>query len=208
MPRADTELNTAISAAKEVFWQTGFEDTSVEDIVHATGLNRYALYNQFGGKLEIFLAVLEAYHLERKELFLRTLNDPKKSPLDAIREVSEFCIAQMADRHVGCLMCNIGIEGSRQNDIISERVDTYLDEVRAAKEGALTLAKERGELNPLMTPSEGAALLVSNMLGSSALARRGASQTELMRLFNSLLNLLSNGKLSQKNDDNRLIEKS
>ena len=203
MPRAVTELDTAISAAKEVFWQTGFDDTSVEDIVHATGLNRYALYSEFGGKLEIFLAVLEAYHLERKELFLRTLNDPDKSPLDAIREVSGFCIEQMANRHAGCLMCNIGIEGSRHDDIISERVDTYLNEVRAAKEGALTLAKERGELNPLISPKDGAALLVSNMLGSSALARRGASRLELMNLFNSLMNLLSNGKMSHQNDDER-----
>ncbi len=181
------DLSPAISAAKEVFWRLGYEDASIEEVVQATGLNRYALYNAFGGKLEIFLAALEAYQKERKDLFLRVLSDPERSPIDAIQEVSDFCIGQMADRNAGCLICNIALEVGHQNKIIAYRVNAYLEEIRGAEEIALTQAAERGELNPAITPKDGAALLVANMLGVGALARNGASRAEMLNVFNTVI---------------------
>ena len=201
MVRAETELSSAILAAKEVFWRQGYEDASIAEVVEATGLNRYALYNSFGGKLEIFLAVLEAYHQERKQLFMDVLGDPDRSPMDAIREVSEFCMSQMAERSTGCLMCNIALEVSHQDEIISERVNTYLEEIRSAKEMALAQAHERGELNPAISPGEGAALLVSNMLGMGALARNGASRDDLLKTFNAGMAALSHPDIALNEKD-------
>ena len=200
MPRPEIDLSPAITAAKEVFWRKGYDDASIEDVVQATGLNRYTLYNEFGGKLEVFLATLDAYHNERKELFLRVLNDPERSPFDAINEVTEFCIGQMADRNAGCLMCNIALEVSHQNDIIAERVTTYLDEIKAAQEMALTQAAELGELNPAITPKDGAALLITMMLGVGALARNGAGRGELLDIFNSGISVLkdASGQTNKK----------
>ncbi len=198
MPRPDIDLSPAISAAKEVFWRRGYEDTSIEEVVQATGLNRYALYNAFGGKLEIFLAALEAYHNERKQLFLDVLGDPERSPMDAIQEVSEFCISQMADRNAGCLMCNIALEISHHDDIIAVRVNSYLEEIRSAKEMALMQASERGELNPAITPRDGASLLVANMLGMGALARNGASRIEMLNIFNTGMAVLSHPDVPKK----------
>ena len=200
MPRPEIDLSPAISAAKEVFWRQGYEDASIEEVVQATGLNRYALYNAFGGKLEIFLATLEAYQNERKELFLRVLSDPERSPMDAIQEVSEFCIGQMADRNAGCLICNIALEVGHQNEIIAERVNTYLEEIRGAEEMALTQAAERGELNPAVSPKDGAALLVANMLGVGALARNGASRGEMLSVFNTGIAALKHPDLNRQNN--------
>ena len=201
MVRAELELSSAISAAKEVFWRQGYDEASIEEVVQATGLNRYALYNSFGGKLEIFLAALESYHEERKQLFMSVLGDPERSPMDAIREVSEFCMSQMAERGTGCLMSNIALEVSHHDEIIAERVNTYLEEIRSAKEMALTQAEERGELNPAITPSEGAALLVSNMLGMGALARNGAGRDDMLKTFNAGMAALSHPDIVLKEKD-------
>ena len=111
--------------------------------------------------------------------------------MDAISEVSEFCIGQMADRKAGCLICNIALEISHHDDIVSERVNMYLDETRQAKEMALTQAAERGELNPAVSPKDGAALLVANMLGIGALARNGASREEMLRIYDAGIAALS-----------------
>ncbi len=61
----------------------------------------------------------------------------------------------------------------------------------AADEMALTQAEARGELNTAISPKEGAALLIANMLGIGALARNGAGRKELLTLFNTCLRLLS-----------------
>ncbi len=187
---ADTLENSPVAIATDLFWRQGYDETSVEDVVCATGLNRYALYNNFGGKLELFLAVLEAYYLKRKNLFMTVLGDPNRTPTDAIREVSEFCITEMTDRGAGCLMCNVALEVGRYDNIVSERVSTYLNEIQQAKEMALIVAADRDELNPAITPKEGAALLLSNMLGVGALARNGASRDDLLAIFNTCISLI------------------
>ncbi len=194
-PQADIALReptliVPINAAKELFWRQGYDETSIEDVVCATGLNRYALYNAFGGKLELFLAVLESYFSERKNLFLTALSDPQGGPMAAIREVSEYCITEMTDRGAGCLMCDVAAEVGRYDKAVSKRVLSYLEEIRNADEMALMQAKERGELNPSITPKEGAALLIANMLGVGAMARNGAGKDELLTLFNTCLRLL------------------
>lgn len=199
MVRPEIDMSPAITAAKEVFWRRGYDDASIEDVVQATGLNRYTLYNAFGGKLEIFLATLDAYQNERKELFLRVLNDPERSPIDAIQAVSEFCIGQMADRNAGCLICNIALEVGHQNEIIAERVNTYLDEIRNAEEMALTQAAELGELDPAISPRDGAALLIAIMLGVGALARNGTSRAELLNIFNAGITVLKKSSEPTKN---------
>ena len=176
----------AIEAAKELFWRQGYEDTSVEALVQATGYNRYAIYNSFGGKLELFLAALEEYYHERKNLFFSALSDPQRGPLDAIREVSTFCIKEMTERGAGCLMCNVALEVGQYEPVIAERVSTYLSEIEEAKGAALEIAQSRGELNPAITPKEGAALLISNMLGCGVMVRNGASRQHILKTFQRL----------------------
>lgn len=185
--RAHTEVADAVSAAKELFWRRGYNETSMEEVVSATGLNRYALYNTFGGKLELFLSVLELYKNERKELFLRVLNDPERSPLDAIRSVSDFCISEMAERSAGCLMCNVALELGHYEPVVAERINEYLQEIQSAKEMALNQAAERGELNPAISPKEGASMLMTHMLGIGALARNNASRDDMLRSLNTCL---------------------
>ena len=43
------------------FWEHGYEATSVDDLVQATGVGRGALYTEFGGKRDLFLACLDHY---------------------------------------------------------------------------------------------------------------------------------------------------
>ena len=194
MPQAETNLSNAIVASRELFWRRGFDETSVAEIVAATGMNRYALYNAFGGKLEIFLAVLDAYYAERKNIFLNNLNNPNYAPMDAIRSVFEFAITEMAERGAGCLMCNVASEVGAHEKIVLDRINNYLDEIRGAYTEALARAEARRELNPDITPADGAEILLTLKLGIGARAKHGASAEALMSIFNAGMTALSKAK--------------
>lgn len=45
----------------ERFWFFGFEATSMDDLVRATGVSRHGLYTEFDGKEALFEVCLEAY---------------------------------------------------------------------------------------------------------------------------------------------------
>ncbi len=53
--------STALSRAVDLFSSKGYADTSMEDIVRATGVSRYGLYGAFGNKQELFEQALERY---------------------------------------------------------------------------------------------------------------------------------------------------
>ena len=195
MPRSEIERADAVAAAREVFWRNGYDDTSVADIVNATGFNRYALYNAFGGKLEVFLAVLDAYYAERKSIFLQNLNNPDVAPLDAIRAIFAFAISEMAERKTGCLMCNVASEVGCHDNVILERIDSYLDEIRRAYGMALERAAERGELNPSISPDAGARVLIALKLGIGTQARHGATREEMMHIVDTGLNAIGRATL-------------
>src|SRR5713226_8584890 len=47
--------------ATALFWRQGYEATSVDDLVQATGANRAGLYGAFTGKRGLFLRALDHY---------------------------------------------------------------------------------------------------------------------------------------------------
>ena len=48
-------------AAMLVFWEKGYEATSIQDLEQAMGLNRTSIYNAFGNKRAIFNRVMSCY---------------------------------------------------------------------------------------------------------------------------------------------------
>ena len=48
-PRA-FDYERVVAGATEVFWDGGYEGTSVDDLEHGTGLNRSSLYRTFETK--------------------------------------------------------------------------------------------------------------------------------------------------------------
>lgn len=176
---------------KELFWRQGYENASIADVVQATGKNRYALYNAFGGKRELFLAALDDYYHERKAVFLAYLNDPQTPPLNAIRRVIEFAIAEMVDRGAGCLLGNVANEMGPKDCVIATRVETYLHEIEFAYCEALARADARGELNSNVSPVNGAKMLIAVQLGLGVRAQAGANGGEMLEIFNAAMQAIA-----------------
>ena len=62
MPRTPQKnRDEIIEAAMHVFWRRGYGGLTMDQLVRATGVSRYALYDAAGGKRELYLAALRAY---------------------------------------------------------------------------------------------------------------------------------------------------
>ena len=59
-PRAFSEAE-ALEAAVRVFWEKGYEGTSLDDLTRAIGINRSSLYASFGDKETLFRKVIARY---------------------------------------------------------------------------------------------------------------------------------------------------
>jgi len=96
-----------ILAAMELFWEKGFNSTSVADILSRSQVNSGSLYHFFPGKQDVLVGVLEAYRDGIGEMLLAPAWDGVDDPIEKI-----FALLERYRRHIvetDCLYgCPIG----------------------------------------------------------------------------------------------------
>ena len=68
-----------LDRAMAAFWTRGYEATSIDDLVEATGINRGSLYGTFGDKRRLFLMALDRYWDTVVNAMMEELSDPDLS---------------------------------------------------------------------------------------------------------------------------------
>src|SRR3954464_14608505 len=102
----------ALQSALELFWQRGFEATSMSDLVEHLGIGRASLYATFGTKHELYLKALDRYVETRDPLLLAELSQPGPA-LPAVRAVVRRFAAEASsneERLNGCFVTNTAAE--------------------------------------------------------------------------------------------------
>ena len=65
--KAEQRRDQLLDAANELFAERGYEGVSVEDIARAAGVQRGLVHHYFGGRTEVYLALLERLAAGREE---------------------------------------------------------------------------------------------------------------------------------------------
>ncbi|MGG4128868.1 helix-turn-helix domain-containing protein [Paenibacillus illinoisensis] len=56
------EENVVLEKAMKLFWEQGYEKTSIADLVEHMGIHRRSLYDTFGDKHTLFLKAMDRFH--------------------------------------------------------------------------------------------------------------------------------------------------
>ncbi|MDQ0889655.1 AcrR family transcriptional regulator [Paenibacillus sp. V4I9] len=77
MPRPkEFDQEIALDKAMELFWQQGYERTSIQDLVEKTGVHRGSLYDTFGDKNQFFLTCLDRFRQVSNHRLFSILDEP------------------------------------------------------------------------------------------------------------------------------------
>lgn len=181
MPRPrEFDPEQALEDAMHVFWQKGYSATSVEDLVEATGVNRYGLYDVFESKHGLFLAALGHYRRTVITAAIRELEQPGTG-LGAIRAVFERIIerARSGAAKYGCLLCNTAEEVAPFDKDSAREVSAYQRRLIRAFRRAVEVARQRGELPAGTAAAKVGGYLAGLIQGASYLARSPARAREI-----------------------------
>ncbi len=119
MPKTETfDRALVIKKAAAVFNSKGFNATSMQDLVDATGINRSSIYNSFDSKLNLFMVCLRQYESENN-LLLSKLLMQSKNPKHALELIFDTYIHAMTSDVKGCLIGNCISEMANQDPVIT-----------------------------------------------------------------------------------------
>src|SRR5438046_8377791 len=85
------DADEALDCALRVFWEKGYEGTSLSDLTGAMGINRPSLYAAFGNKEALFQKALDRYVDGPASFVLEALNE------STARAVAERLLHESAD---------------------------------------------------------------------------------------------------------------
>ena len=108
---ADTRQRIVL-AAMHLFWEKGYDSTSIADVLKAAGANSGSLYHFFPGKRELLLAVLTLYHEGIDEMLLapawKGVKDPIERVFALLGRYRESVVA--TDCSYGCPIGSLALE--------------------------------------------------------------------------------------------------
>lgn len=182
----------ATSKAMHLFWAKGYYDTSIRDLVAATGVNYYGLYNVFDDKRGLFLAALDRYRDTATTQILAEL-EGAGSPLEGIQRAFDraYELVKPSNGHAGCFMCNTAIELAPHDAEAAQKVQAHLKQLRLGFQGALERAQTVGDLSADADPKSLGEYLATTAYSLGMLVRAGMSATYVKRHAQNSLSILS-----------------
>jgi AcrR family transcriptional regulator len=181
------DVDQALCMALKVFWQKGFEGTSLTDLTQAMGITRPSLYAAFGNKEELFRKALDRYQASYMGFVVEALQAP------TVREVVERLLFGYADvltdgsHPPGCF----GTNGALACSADAEPIRQELVARRAAQLEALRrrfdAARAAGDLPEDADPCDLAQYLFTVALGMAVQATSGADRATLHRVVATAL---------------------
>lgn len=186
------DRNQVLQSAAHIFKQNGYNGTSIDDILKATGLSRSSLYDSFHDKHNLYLQALEFYKQNENQAYQevqrKELNGMEKIEL-VFREVVNHLVKHPDDN--GCLMVNAAAEMSKQCDKTNQVVCNNKEDVQKLFTGWIKDAQSRALLK-LKKPVEFYGQFLFNTLcGLKVLSQSGANREELENVVKVSLEALN-----------------
>lgn len=179
-----------LKASRKILVKQGFHNTSVSEIISATGVKKGNLYYHFPSKEDLGLAVLE----DAKEEFFRFLNK-SLSGTDPVDKIINSCRAifneQKKNNFVGgCLFGNTALEMTDSNPKFASVIQEVFNRWTKELETLLLEALESEQLNSRISPKLMAKTVVATVEGAIMMSRISKCEKDLLDFLAAIKTLL------------------
>lgn len=192
MPRTK-EFNPTevLDKAMHLFWEKGYNDTSIRDVANATGVSHAGLYSTYGSKQELFVKAFDRYCDLYGHHMYTILNTP-----DASRPEIEVFFKQLPELareeiiQYGCFLCNSATEVAQTEPIIAERIHRYFDEKSNIFLAALKRAQAKGEISHNKNIHVIADFFIASLFSLSTMERSQFNEEKIKNVIHAILIIL------------------
>jgi len=145
--RPDTK-QALVWCGTELLTERGFQMTGIEEVLKRVGVPKGSFYHFFASKRDFGESVIRNYEQFYARKMDRIFNNPKRAPLDRLRDFVKDASAGMAkyDFRRGCLIGTLGLEMASLDDEFRQQLEAVLMSWERRVTECLEEAIELGEL--------------------------------------------------------------
>jgi TetR/AcrR family transcriptional repressor of nem operon len=186
----------ALLAALSVFWERGFENTSMPELLEKMEVGRASFYNAFESKRDVFLKSLDLYFANVDSHLTALVADAKTSEtavaalVDGILDVARSTRSSRAGWR-GCFIGNTALEFGAHDREVADKLKVGIEVLKAQFKRALTLPSAAGARRADSEIDQLALHLVANIQGLLVLTKSGLPEADIKTARAALLTTLT-----------------
>lgn len=170
-PTAPSTRERLLATAMRLFWEKGYNSTSVADILREAEANSGSLYHFFPTKQDVLVAVLEQYRDGIEPMLLQPVWDGVDDPIEKVFALLHGYrrLLLESDFRLGCPIGNIALEIAEPDPVVRTRLVQNFESWVAAVKACFDEAGPR--IPPGTDTKHLARFCLVNMEGGVMLAR-------------------------------------
>ncbi|WP_437964732.1 TetR/AcrR family transcriptional regulator [Sorangium sp. So ce260] len=174
------DQEAALERAMVLFWDRGYEATSLDELSAAMGISPSSLYAAFGGKEQLFRAAVDRYLAGRGSCMGRVFAE-EPTARGAVRRLLETAADELTrpGQPSGCMIALAGTQCSPGARPVQDLLRGYREAWHAAFQARIERGIGDGELAPDTDAAALATFYATFLLGMSVQARDGTSREGL-----------------------------
>lgn len=178
------DRDKALAEATRLFWERGYEATSIGELTEAMGIRPASLYAAFGDKESLFKEAVQTYGRSPCGAFMNKALNEEPTAYKAFARILHEAAAIYCDpsHPAGCLIISAATNVTPQDAGIA----TYLRDMRNTNlktfEARLKTGQDQGELPATASPKALASYFAAVIQGLSQQAQDGATTQTLTEI--------------------------
>ena len=179
--------NEAIEAAMRVFWEKGFEGSTLADLTEAMGINRSSMYATFGDKEALFLLAIARYAGGPASYARAALEQPTvRAVVEALlRGALELLTDPSHPR--GCLSVQGALACGSHAEPMKQALIDWRRQGESEIQKRLQRARREGDFAKDVDPGDLARYICTVLSGLAVQATNRSSRAEMARTVDMVL---------------------
>jgi len=187
----DFDETEVLAKAIKLFWQKGYNGTSMQDLVDTLGISRSSLYDTFGDKHQLYLKALRSYKQTESTKRDQILNGYVPAKV-AIRQIMDLTILEMIrdKQHKGCFLINSAVETAPHDKETNAIICQNEQQLEDAFYEVIKKGQSTGEISGKQDPRALARFLFNTIVGIRVTGKSATDKTVFEDIINLTMSVL------------------
>ena len=187
----DFDETEVLAKAIKLFWQKGYNGTSMQDLVDTLGISRSSLYDTFGDKHQLYLAALQSYKQAEAAKRDQILNGSVPAKV-AIRQLMDLTIVEMIrdKQHKGCFLINSAVETAPHDKDANAILCQNEQQLENAFYEVIKRGQSNGEISGKQDPRALARFLINTIVGIRVTGKSATDKAVFEDIINITMSVL------------------
>jgi TetR/AcrR family transcriptional repressor of nem operon len=185
MTKGEQTRRKIVEAAAPIFNKRGYEGSSLNDLMEATGLKKGGIYRHFSSKEELAAEAFDYTWEVAWNARLLHVNE-KASGIEKLKQLIANFVEHRSPVAGGCPILNTAIDADDGNPVLRAHVTKALRSWLSRLQAIVEQAREQRETRPGVDPKVVATVIVASLEGALMMSRVQRNDEALQRVHSHL----------------------